>query len=63
MINFWYQLDWKIQYAMTIILIIVILQMGAITFYTNTNRKKFIQSEETNKKNKIIKNKIKENYI
>lgn len=61
MINFWYQLDWKIQYAITIILIIVILQMGAITFYTNTNRKKYIQSEENDKKNRIFNNKIKAN--
>lgn len=61
MINFWYQLDWKIQYATSIILIIVVLQLGAITFYTNTDRKKYIQSEENNRKNRIIKNKIKEN--
>ena len=63
MINFWYQLDWKIQYATTIVLIIVVLQLGTITFYTNTDRKKYIQSEENDRKNKIIKNKIKENNI
>ena len=50
MINFWYQLDWKIQYAATIILMIVVLQLGAITFYTNTDRKKYIQSEENDRK-------------
>ena len=59
MINFWYQLDWKIQYSITIILIILVLQLGAMPFYTNTDRNIYIQSEEDNKKDKIIKEKLK----
>ena len=55
MINFWYQLDWKIQYTITIIMMIVILQFSTVAFYTNTNRKKFIKSEENKQEEDNIK--------
>lgn len=59
MINFWYYLDWKIQYVVTIVLVISLLQFSNIVFYSNANSKEFVESEEKKIKNEIIKETLK----
>ena len=53
-VNIWYQLNWKIRYAITIIIMMMILQFSTMAFYTNVSNNKLVESEEKNNKNKII---------
>ena len=54
MINFWYQLDWKIQYSVTIVFLFLILQIGAVKFYTGGSRKIYLRKRENDLLNESI---------